>query len=300
MLETTVALLRKIFHRYTRRPFRRWAYRRREARFTVTTRDGLRFELDPHQLIDEEIASDGIYERRFLTCFESILPRGAVMLDIGANIGNHALFLSRICSQVHCFEPNPSAITRLERNIALNGARNVHVHKVGLGNADACLPFSINRAGNLGGSGFFERRNEDFEQVELAVRRADDAIEELQLERLDFIKIDVEGFEVEVFEGLHRTIKRFRPLIAFEHHAHEAGPGAFDAIRSQLPQYVIVELAHPLGAAAQALHTLRYGDRIGLLPLEMPELRSYPCLLAVPEERQPELISRVHSNRKRL
>ena len=71
MLNTLPVLVQEMFHRYVHRPLARREYRRHEQPYVVTTKDGLRFELDPHQVIDEEIATDGIYERRFLRLFET-------------------------------------------------------------------------------------------------------------------------------------------------------------------------------------------------------------------------------------
>ena len=64
------------------------------------------------------------------------------MLDVAANIGNHALYLRNLFDEVHCLEPSPRVADRLDENIGLNGATNVRVHRLGLRSSDALIPFS--------------------------------------------------------------------------------------------------------------------------------------------------------------
>lgn len=279
------ALVELALHQYLLGPIRRRRYDRRSAPFTLRTRDQLTFRLDPHETVDRHIASDGIYERRFLTFIAKILPPDAVMLDVGANIGNHALFLKDVCREIHCFEPNPRALSRLAANIALNRATNIHVHPFGLGDADRSQPFVDDRSGNLGGSRFV-REGQDGASW-LPVRHGVAAVAELDLDRIDIIKIDVEGFEPEVFAGLRSTIAAFRPLIAFEHHAKEAGRAAYDAILECLPNYAIFELTYaPVGSSLlqRTVWHFAHAGEPELTPVGGPEPRSYGNLLAIPQE----------------
>lgn len=122
----------------------------RPASFVHTGDRGVRMRLDPSQYIDERIFVDGIYERRFLEFLRQRIRPGGVMLDVGANIGNHALYLRDLFSEVHCFEPSPRVAGRLEENIGLNRAANVRVHPLGLGASEAMIPFSNNENLALG------------------------------------------------------------------------------------------------------------------------------------------------------
>jgi hypothetical protein len=101
--------------------------------------------LYPAQYIDERIYVDGIYEQRFLDFLRRRIKSGGVMLDVGANIGNHALYLRDLFNEVHCFEPSPRVTDRLDENIGLNGATNVRLHRLALGASDVMTPFSSNR-----------------------------------------------------------------------------------------------------------------------------------------------------------
>lgn len=289
MLDNIRVLVSEAIHRYVHRPRRAKVYQARTEPFLHTTPDGLQFKLAPGEYVDRYIAVEGIYERRFLRFFKRELPPGAVMIDIGANIGNHALYLHRDCAEVHCFEPNPRAAERLEHNVALNHAANVHVHRVGLGSKDAILNFASNIAGNLGNSGFSTASLHpgEYETIELPIRNADDAIAALSLDRIDFIKIDVEGLEEQVFEGLKGTIRQYRPLIAFEYHGQLTARSAFDHIRHCLPDYTIADMtfaADNSSALARTVYHLQHGDRLTLREVITPQQRTYESLLAIPNE----------------
>lgn len=290
MLENIHALTFEFVHRFHHRPRRLRAFRAQTGPFLHITPDGLKFELVPGEIVDQYIATEGIYERRFLRFFREVFPRGGVMIDIGANIGNHALYLHDLCSAVHCYEPNPVAAARLRHNIDLNHAANVHVHEVGLGDRDATLPFASNIAGNLGNSGFLDGQEHEagtFETIQLPIRRADEAIRELDLSRIDFIKIDVEGLEEQIFSGLKETIHRFRPLLAFEFHGHLTPAAAFEHIRGCLPGYIVADMAFApddSGALSTLLYHLRHGNRLTLRTVDTPRARTYESLLAIPDE----------------
>src|SRR4051812_48448173 len=215
----------------------RW-YLRRKSAFLHRSRFGLTFELEPNQFIDRYILVDGLYDDRFLEFVATLLAPEAVLLDIGANIGNHALYLAGKCSVVHAFEPNPVALKRLRRHIDLNGIENIVVHPFALGERDEIATY-YEPVGNLSAGSFVEPCEN---KVELPIRNADDAVAELNLPRLDFVKVDVEGMEENVFRGLARTIRRFRPLLVFEFLGQRYGPDHFETIRNLLPNYEILEI----------------------------------------------------------
>lgn len=150
-------LARRAVNRGLIQPIRklRWSRKKNPFRFTGLNRSI--FHLYPDQFIDKYIYTEGIYERRVLDFLDQMLPTGGVMLDIGANIGNHAIFLRNKFSQIHCFDPNPIAVERLAANIDLNGESDrIVVHPVGLGDEDSDLYFHVERGSNLGASHFVD------------------------------------------------------------------------------------------------------------------------------------------------
>lgn len=138
------------------------------------------------------------------------LPRDAVVVDIGGNIGLTALILSALLpdGHVHVFEALPENAAFLRRNIAENGIRNVTVNSVALGRQPGSVQMGAAGAGShvqSGGQG-----------VEVPMTTLDRYVAEAGLARLDFIKMDVEGFEPPVLDGAAATIERFRPPVFME------------------------------------------------------------------------------------
>lgn len=264
------------------RPIKRRRWRNATAPFTHKAAGGLVFELTPGQFIDYIIYTEGAYEKRFLHLVEALLPQHRVALDIGANIGNHALFFSRIFSSVHAFEPNPQVARRLRRNIAVNKADNISVHQFGLSETCAELPFRCNANGNAGMGKFLEADAPD--ATKLTVRRGDEVIQACGLNAVDFIKVDVEGHEVAALNGLRDTIEDQRPVVAFEFHAADYPEGYFDAFRAALPGYRFYECLYNTGGglARQAVWQLKSGGFPRLSEMTVIDKETYKNIIAAP------------------
>ncbi len=190
------------------------------------------------------------------------------MLDVGANIGNHALYLAPNFDEIHCFEPNPVTLERLRENVTLNRS-TLHIHPVGLGAADAELEFHANTSGNLGGSSF--ARTDFPVSGILPVRRGDAYLASHGIEGIDLIKIDVEGFEAEVLAGLVETIKRERPVIIFEYDGRTNAEAVFDRFIAALPGYRFAEFtASPGKGFGRFWGILRRGGEATIVPMERP------------------------------
>lgn len=192
-----------------------------------------RLAVVPYEHVGLAVLTNGLYEREELDCLSALIREhrlgSGTCLDIGANIGNHAVIWSRLFERVVCFEPNPHMVAVLRANLALNDCGNVRVVDAGLGTRDAELPFSFHEAGN-DGTGTFAR--ETGERT-LPVRHGDSLMAELGLEAaITFVKCDVEGFEQSVFEGLARTLTQARPVIAFESNSAELGNGVWQLLQS--------------------------------------------------------------------
>jgi FkbM family methyltransferase len=247
---------------------------------------GLTFELIPGEYVDRNIVFDGIYEARFLAWAASQLTSDSVVLDIGANIGNHALYLSKHCAVVHCFDPNPRALKRLRRNIALNDIKNIVVHSFGLGDKDEIGIFYDNIGTNLGCGSFVAPQGET-QEIQLPLRNAADAVSELNLERIDLIKMDVEHMEEVVLRALTPVLKRYKPMIAFEFDATTKTAADFERIREILYGFDLFEpvFSPAAGGILERLKwNLRNAGTPDLVPISVIEPRTYENVIARPSE----------------
>lgn len=183
---------------------------------------GMRYPGNAGNVIDRQVLLCGAYEKYMLFFLrdyirEQGMEHKAVMVDVGANVGNHALFLSQHAGQVHAFEPYQPVRAKLDEKLRINGVGNVRVFPCGLGEQDATLPFYAPGGDNEGIGSFREEHSADNTYAgELEIRHGDTALQDAGIKRVDILKVDVEGFERPVLEGLKETIARDRPLIIFE------------------------------------------------------------------------------------
>jgi len=169
-------------------------------------------------------AAGRFYEQRQLLAHRDVIPMNCSVIDVGANVGNHTIFYAKYtwAKRIYPFEPNPKARNLLCRNIASNGDFRASIETeqmhLGIGSRTSRLELVRPDLNNLGATQLRPIQNESGEAVDC--RRLDD----LQFEgHIAFIKIDVEGMEMDVLDGGDNIISKFRPIISIEISAnHEA------------------------------------------------------------------------------
>jgi FkbM family methyltransferase len=158
----------------------------------------------------------GRYEPSLLRALSTLVGPESVCIDVGANIGPVTLALSRLCPQgeVHAFEPAPDSFRYLQDNLTANGASNVDPHAVALSDRAGEATIHYNR--QAAGAAFISDRLVDGVPQVVPVTTLDAWAASSSLRRLDLVKIDVEGSELQVLEGAAATIARFRPTLVVE------------------------------------------------------------------------------------
>jgi FkbM family methyltransferase len=187
-----------------------------------------------------------------------VLKPGSVFWDVGANVGSISGYFAEPrfgISAIHAFEPNPRAQTTL-LSLFANSPR-VHVHCFGLGRNDETKAMRTSAADTLTGS--LTRDSPGATKIEIQLRRGDS----LNFQAPDLIKIDVEGFEPEVFAGLQQTIKAVRPVIIFEH----IWLSDEQVLRLVPPRYLLCFL-HDSGEIVSDVSQRRKGHDAILVPAE--------------------------------
>jgi FkbM family methyltransferase len=156
------------------------------------------------------------YEARLLAMVQAtgIVTPGSVVCDVGANIGNHTVFFGKVlkAAKVLAFEPQEHCHDTLTTNIALNGLEGRAVaYNCLIGAKTGAGQMARFNARNLGGTSFAAT-----EAGEIAMFALDDVMEKPDLDRLDLIKIDVEGMQMEVLEGAKGILAGRRPAVWVE------------------------------------------------------------------------------------
>ena len=165
--------------------------------------------------ISLKIIIDGWFEKRELNALKSFFSQSdfskALCLDIGANIGNHSLFFSTIFKEVIAFEPYDKAFDLLKINSSQ--VDNIQVNNFGFSDASKELPAQI-VFGNIGATSIVSSPEQS--NTILKVETLDSFANENSLERISFIKIDVEGHELNVLKGFQNTIKKNQCILQIE------------------------------------------------------------------------------------
>ena len=183
---------------------------------------GLRYDGNLKINIDFHIYDHGAFEKPLLfvlrDAMQQLAAEEAVFVDVGANVGQHSLFMSRIASQVHAFEPFAPVRERLQHQIEINKLKHIKVHPVGLSDRNVHMPFFAPTGRNMGIGSFdastTSKGNVSIGDLELV--RGDDYFLMQGIVRIDLLKMDVEGFEKPALHGLRETLRRLRPLIVCE------------------------------------------------------------------------------------
>ena len=161
-------------------------------------------------------------------------------LDVGAHVGFWSYYLALAFEQVHAFEPNELFAQCFERNVR---AKTAKLHRVALGEAERRIALQVDPE-NTGAT-----HVRPAAVGEIPMRRLDD----FAFDTVDFVKIDVEGFERQVLEGARETLRRCRPVVIVEQKEFAERYGG--------ERYGAAELLQSLGAVAlgQIVQDLVFG-----------------------------------------
>lgn len=171
---------------------------------TICTRYGT-FAIDPERdkKMVKALESDKYPSEDLLEIACKFVSKGSVVVDIGAHIGTFAIPVAAITGKIIAFEPSPEAASFLSRNALQNNVTIQLINKA-LGSEKGNGTLVVHNVSNAGANTLVPGGN-------IPITTLDD-----EVEHADFIKIDVEGMELEVLRGGTRLIERVRPVVLFE------------------------------------------------------------------------------------
>ena len=182
------------------------------------------------QYVGKSFEEYGEFSEGEAKIFREILQPGMTVLDVGANIGAHTVPMSKEVGDsgmVIAFEPQRIVFQNLCANVSLNSLTNVRTIHAAVGRSDSQVfipDIDYSKEGNFGGIELGEYESGEVVKVI--------PIDSLQLNRCDFIKADVEGFEIEVLLGAKKTIKTYKPVLYIENDRKEKAEELLGLIRS--------------------------------------------------------------------
>jgi len=179
---------------------------------TIVTLDGMTFELNLGEIIDLAIYLQN-FESEVVLAIEENCYRDMTVFDIGANIGAHTLRFAKNVGptgKVFAFEPTDYAYLKLVRNLSLNTFQNTFTIQVALSDLNLKQQMINFRSSWRTDRKKVETRNRvDFE-------RLDDWCQRNNVEKVDLIKMDVDGNEFPILKGGKKIIHRCRPVFLME------------------------------------------------------------------------------------
>ena len=203
-----------------------------EGRYRIYDRDGYRIWLnvsESRQMVKRAI---GRYEPEKFAAVGGVLEPGSCFLDIGGNKGDFALFAAALvgpAGRVVCFEPHPENACWVRKSVELNDFDNLTVEEVALSDHDGEAELNI---GGKSGQHSFEARRRNRGSVTVRTVTLDQYLAEAGLERIDALKIDVEGAEDLVVAGAGKALSRDRPVLFLD--VHEIGDERLAALTNRL------------------------------------------------------------------
>lgn len=170
---------------------------------------GFDINLDTSQWIDSIILNTETFEPETMKIFQELLKPGMSFVDVGANIGWFSLYAATLIGEsgkITAYEPSDWTFDRLRANIQLNGFANISARRAAVGQttttAELVLP-----------CGYRLDRKDTATKQRVDIVALDD---DLDGQPVDLIKIDTDGFEIDVINGAKTTIENHTPNIIFE------------------------------------------------------------------------------------
>jgi len=160
-------------------------------------------------------------EREHQKAFNWLIRPGGVVVDVGANWGQHTLYFSRLVGvfgRVIAVEPYPPAFAELEWHVAANHCTNVNAEQIAVGDRDGADPFFPGDSASTGRLMSSAPTSALSDAIRVKVRTLDSLVETVGLRAVTLVKIDVEGAEGRVLCGAEQVTARFRPIFVVDLH----------------------------------------------------------------------------------
>ena len=189
--------------------------------------DGVNFRLDLNELIDYSIYLNGYFEKNTHNAIKKIVKQGMFVIDIGANIGAHSFNLAKYVGNkgsVLAIEPSPWAFKKLSRNFDLNNFSNLSILNVGLSNKTELSKVHFRSSWPIDKksfSRFFSQQVKETDDISAKVKdktrlfKLDDLLNN-EKRKVNFIKLDVDGYELKILKGAKKTLLNDSPKILME------------------------------------------------------------------------------------
>ncbi len=214
----------------------------------LTDSYGIRFVLHPWEIEEvDELLSKSFYKSDF-RAIEKLLGPGDTAVDVGANVGTHSIMMARrvaAAGRVIAFEPTPTTAGLMRENLVLNKIENVELVEAAISDAPGSVAMNLfdqrYSAWNSRGAPVMDGIA-PVETIEVRSETLDAAMQARGVERINFLKIDVEGFELEALQGVAGLL----------------GDGAIDCLSFEISKVPLEASGHEASAVFELLASFGY------------------------------------------
>jgi len=176
--------------------------------------------LDPQQFTDKQILSRNGFEPTLTALLSALLKPGDAFIDVGAHKGYFSLLAAALVGaggKVYSFDPDPRPVSGFLQNIQRNGFSNIRPHLLALSDKDGFMDFTLTNT--LGNSSFYPNelaRKDTFSRLNAPCFRFDELNLSVETSGNIVVKIDAEGAEYAVIEGMKGFLKKHKPVLVLE------------------------------------------------------------------------------------
>lgn len=255
----------------------------------VPVNHGFDLIVDPKNDIglEKQIFETGTYETGTLHVIGKCLTDGDTFLDVGSNIGLMSIHAAKFVGEkgkVHAFEPEPQTFAILKRNIEINGFNNIEAHDFALGSSPAKAAI-FREIHNRAAASFLGPLGNTTGGKEVSICKLDDFVMENNLSTIKMIKINVEGWELEVLKGAENVLtSRDAPIICIDYsYLHPTHGGLLKDVYDTIcdsNDYKVFKLQHGKNRVGKLVeikgpeHLPSFDNLFCLLPKHLSEMET--------------------------
>ena len=191
----------------------------------ITDRHGIKYYDNRMSALEQHIVKKNEFDEYTILCnlLQHFDVNKNLAIDVGANVGLMSLPLATCFKKVIAFEIDPKNAEKFRKNIKLNKNLDIELVEIGVGDCKGVAELSINRS--IDGDGLINtglsslaknNRQHSKKLLNVNVTTLDLIAKDSGWNKVDLIKVDTEGFELNVFKGCSRILKEDRPIIFYE------------------------------------------------------------------------------------
>lgn len=178
---------------------------------------GGKIYLNLREALSERAKFMGYYEYQKMSLFKKLVHPGMTILDIGVNKGYFTLLSAKLMKdkgRILSFEPHPENCYWIKKSISANGYKSIKLFQIALFNKNGEMKlFNAEKSGH-----YSLVRSKGLGSINVPTKKLDDIITEHKIRKVDLIKIDVEGAEIQVLEGSFKLLAQQNPKLIIDIH----------------------------------------------------------------------------------